>query len=282
MELDASGRCVVVLGAVTDMVITDMGEFYHGHYRPYKEIMKTLPCDAAIEFHNTCDELLEAVAGGAVDIAASRSACFLRAREQLDAEPVVSFGANNSFMHRAVILVRKDSGIEKFEDLKGKKFSTIKSDSFEYNVFPRYLLKSRIGGKSTDFFEDVVMCPTIFSSIYAVIYGEADAVAVDEEYLNIEVVGQKLRPIEYSFDIPYPLVYSFPGKDDRVRAVTIGFMQALLDMPEDKQYLANYFRMKPSLLWVENSDFDAFAQEMKQLGLLHFAEKEIDVTAQAK
>ncbi len=250
------------------MIITDMGKFYNSHFEPYKKVIESTGCETELRFFGTCDELIEAGNDGDIDVAATRSACYLRARQMLGVESFAAFGSNKTLMHRATILVKNNSPFDKFEDLRGAVFSTIKSSSFEYNIYPRYLLKKRIGEKSGEFFSEVMKCPSIFSAIYSVVYSEADAVVVDEEYLNIKLVSDNLRPIEYSFDVPYPVIYVFPGHDKSIVDDTSNFLRSILKLPKESKYIGNFFRLNASVLWVTDSDFDAFREDMQDKGLL--------------
>lgn len=80
-------------------------------------------------------------------------------------------------MHRAFIVVRKDSKFEKPEDLKGARFALNSRESNTGMNLPRLLFARLAGGKP--FFRSVVETGAHASSIDRVASGELDAASID-------------------------------------------------------------------------------------------------------
>jgi len=259
--------CMITLGMPLDCVVYSMGEFYHDRYGPYKSIEDRISCNVGIEIMRTCEDVLEALENGTVDVVGSRISCFLRAKESFGAVPVLGVSVNGEKTHHGVMLVRKDSPYEVVQDLRNGRFSTIESDSVIYRVFPEYLVRKTAGMGMKSFFGEIMKCISVPSAIHAVIMDQADAVVVDEEFLKLDFVSENLRMIEESFEIPYPVVFLRPDADEEKFRLVDSIGEELRKIAVE-QRMGSAFKVTSSMEKIEDPDFLEFTAQMDELGLL--------------
>jgi phosphonate transport system substrate-binding protein len=132
----------------------------------------------------TFDGVMEAVKAGQMDIGFVNPLIYIQIKDKINIEPLaLSSEVKSGTRLRGIIIVRKDSGFTKLQDLKGKKFSFVEEDSPAGHIFQKLLL-SRAG---FDVKKDIVMMPYGKSHdnvTIAVFNKTADAGGVREEQLD--------------------------------------------------------------------------------------------------
>lgn len=140
--------------------------------------------------------IVEAMASGKVDIGIMPPSAYVQARNQKAATAILSseLGAYNretgkpeesklSGTFKGEILVKSDSGLEKLEDLKGKKIATLSPNSASGYIYPVVEMKDA----GIDPLKDVTLTTVndIPSEITAVLNGQQDAAFVFEGARNV-------------------------------------------------------------------------------------------------
>ena len=130
------------------------------------------------------DGVKDAVKAGKADIGFVNPLIYIQVKNSVNIEPLaLSSEVKSGTRIRGIIIARKDSGITKLQDLKGKKFSFVDEDSPAGHIFQKLLL-SRAG---FDVKKDIVMLPyakTHENVVTAVFNKTADAGGVREEQLD--------------------------------------------------------------------------------------------------
>lgn len=130
------------------------------------------------------DGIAEAVKAGKADIGFVNPLIYVQMKNTVNIEPLaLSSEVKSGTRFRGIIIVRKDSGINQLQDLKGKKFSFVEEDSPAGHIFQKLLL-SKAG---FDVKKDIVMLPyakTHEGVVMAVFNKTADAGGVREEQLD--------------------------------------------------------------------------------------------------
>lgn len=180
-------------------------------------------------FHNL-------VKAGQVDIAFSNPLVYVELRRAANLEPLaLSSEPKSGTRFRGVIIARKDSGIEKIQDLKGKKLIFVDKDSAAGYIF-QMLLLSRAG---LDVKKDFVQLP--FAKKHdnvtmAVFNKAADAGGIREDDLDKmkdKVDLSQLKIVGYTDYFPNWPVFASPKLN---KATTAKIRAALLKLkPNDPQ-----------------------------------------------
>lgn len=130
------------------------------------------------------DGVKEAVKAGQMDIGFVNPLIYIQIKDKINIEPLaLSSEVKSGTRLRGIIIVRKDSGFTKLQDLKGKKFSFVEEDSPAGHIFQKLLLSR--AGFSVD--KDIIMLPyakTHENVTMAVFNKTADAGGVREEQLD--------------------------------------------------------------------------------------------------
>jgi phosphonate transport system substrate-binding protein len=130
------------------------------------------------------DAVQELVIAGQMDIGFVNPLIYVQIKNKVNIIPLaLSSEVKSGTRLRGIIIVRKDSGIVKLQDLKGKRFSFVDEDSPAGHIFQKLLL-SRAG---FDIKKDVIMMPyakTHENVTMAVFNKNADAGGVREEQLD--------------------------------------------------------------------------------------------------
>jgi phosphonate transport system substrate-binding protein len=130
------------------------------------------------------DAVREAVIAGQIDIGFVNPLIYIQIKDKFNIEPLaLSSEVKSGTRLRGIIIVRKDSGITKLQDLKGKKFSFVDDDSPAGHIFQKLLLNR--AGFNVD--KDIIMLPygkTHENVTMAVFNKIADAGGVREEQLD--------------------------------------------------------------------------------------------------
>lgn len=122
-------------------------------------------------------EIIEALANNEIDFCFCGPLVYVEAHDKAGALPLVKPTANGEPFYNCVIIVRKDSGIEKLEDLKGKKFAFTDRESTSGYLFPRAMLAEE-GITSLKFFSETIFTGGHDSSFQGVYQNYIDGAGI--------------------------------------------------------------------------------------------------------
>jgi phosphonate transport system substrate-binding protein len=206
-------------------------------YQPLAEYLsKKLGRPVTLRPSGSNPEVLGKLKSGEIDAAILGSAGGARAVRDLGANPVARPEKGGVSGYRGFIIVRKDSGYRKIEDLKGKRFDCVEKGTSVGYLYPRAVL----AGKKIDpdaFFGETVFAGKHAMAITKVLYGGAEGASVkDTDFLSMAGsdprVDAGIRVIQKSTFFPEGTILL--GKDASsatVKAVS----QALLGMDKDPE-----------------------------------------------
>lgn len=86
--------------------------------------------------------VIEAMGGGRVDVAWFGPLSYVLAHDKVGAEPLLIAERDKQINYFGIVLVRKDSGIKRLEELKGKRFAFVDPLSTSGTLYPKSLLKN--------------------------------------------------------------------------------------------------------------------------------------------
>ncbi|MEX2541496.1 MAG: phosphate/phosphite/phosphonate ABC transporter substrate-binding protein [Trueperaceae bacterium] len=180
--------------------------------------------------------LVEAMGTGRVDIGLFGPAALVQAMDRHGAEVIlasVRFGSNT---YKSQFTVRCNSGIESFEDLRGKSIAFVEPGSTSGYQFPYVFLKNEHGiDPNTDM--DPINAGSHDAAVLAVYNGDVDVsttfndarTAIEGDYPD---VMDKLCVLGYTRDIPNDGVVVRPDLDDDLKQQ---IQQALIEIAETEE-----------------------------------------------
>ncbi len=191
----------------------------------------------------TYDEVNALFPKGEIDLAFICTGPFAASRERFGFEALATPQVRGQPFYQSYLIVPKESGYQKLEDLKGRAFAFTDPDSNTGAMVPRFWL-AQLGETPESFFSKTIFTYSHDNSILAVAKGLVDAAAVDGhqwEYFERFNPGytSKTRVISKSppFGSP-PLVASGRLKKG-VRSQIQELMLSMHTDPEGKRILDN-------------------------------------------
>ena len=170
--------------------------------------------------------------------------------------------------YHSIIVVRADSGIESFEDLKGKKFAFVDPSSTSGNLVPRKMLIENGIDPDNDF-STMYYAGTHNAVEYAVANGKVDAGADSDNSYNRMVKEGEIDP-----EVNKILYTSGPiqGSPIAVRSdlpveIKQAIQNALIEMDEDVLHKVGGWGDIASYQKVSDSDYDIIRETAEALGM---------------
>lgn len=212
----------------------------------------------------------EAVRAGQVDMGFANSLVYVQLKKSGSLDPLaLSSEAKSGTRFRGIIITRKDSGISKLQDLKGKKISFVDKDSAAGYIF-QMLLLSKAGLDVQKDFTTLPFARKHDNVTMAVFNKSADAGGIREddlEKMKDKVDLSQIRVIGYTDYFPNWPVFSTPKMD---KAIAAKIRTALLKLkPNDP---ANERILGPARLTgftsVADKDYDELRKAASLAGAL--------------
>ena len=212
----------------------------------------------------------DAVKAGQIDVGLANPLVYVQLKNHLNIDPLALISeAQSGTRLRGIMIVRKDSGISRLQDLKGKKISFVDKDSGAGYMF-QVLLLSRAG---LDVKNDVAMLPFAKNHdnvALAVFNKTADAGGIREsamEKMKDKVDLAQLRIVGYTDYFPNWPVFSTPKLNKETAAK---IQAALLKLkPNDPQNEKILGRAKlTGFIAVADKEYDDLRKAAKIAGAL--------------
>lgn len=141
----------------------------------------------------TYDDVIEKLASGTADIGYVGPFAYAEAQDSFGVQLICRTLSKKSVeFYHSMIVTRKDSGLSKLEDLKGKRFSFTDPKSTSGYLFP--LAEMKKNGLSLDDFSEVKFLKRHANSLLAVYNGHVDAGATS--YTAVDKVDIDMNQID--------------------------------------------------------------------------------------
>ncbi|MBO8168902.1 MAG: phosphate/phosphite/phosphonate ABC transporter substrate-binding protein [Thermoanaerobacteraceae bacterium] len=213
----------------------------------YEELLdllsKTLNRPVKLIQRNTYAEVNQLLRTGQIDVAFICTYSYVTGHDQFGLELVAAPVKNGEPKYQSYIIVRRDSGIESFADLKGKKFAFTDPMSTTGYLYPMSLLKKQYNSSPEKFFADYIFTFSHDNSIKAVSHGIVDGAAVESLVFkhmaeNEPEVTSKVKIIKKSSEFASPPVVARPGLDKSLKRQLVRFLTTLDDTEQGRKILA--------------------------------------------
>ncbi|MHB9111145.1 MAG: substrate-binding domain-containing protein [Thermoleophilia bacterium] len=176
------------------------------------------------------------------DFALLCSGGYVEASHHMGLVPLVAPVVNGQPLYYSYILAREDSGIQKFEDFRGRRFAFGDTMSLTGTLYPMWRIRTS-GARLEDFFGDYIYTSNHDNSIKAVMEGVVDGTAVDSlifDYLKARNPAsvEGLVIIEKSQPFGSPPIVARPGLPKDILDQVILVLVGMQDDPQGREILA--------------------------------------------
>ncbi len=194
---------------------------------------------------------------------------YVKLKKELNVIPVVKTVEKGKDTYKSFIVVRKDSGLKNFDDLRGKKFAFVDKQSTSGYLFPRVMMADLGVTKLEDYFSRIVFLDDHLSSIISVYNGYVDGGVVSSFVFDspeAEKYQKDLTVIMETGDIPIScfIVRSDLPQED-VNKVKAAFLN--IGKSDETIELRKILRVD-GYVEAKDSDYDSIRNAMKKLSTL--------------
>lgn len=218
---------------IGSMITPEEGYAYYKKLLDY--IGKKLNLKVNFVDTRTYSEANSLLKNNSIDMAFVCGGPYVEGRDDFGLELLCAPQVGGKTVYYSYIIVGKNSGIEKFEDLRGKKFAFVDPMSNTGKLAPVYMLKKEFGETPDVFFNEYLYTYDHDKSIKAVAHGIVDGAAVDSlvwDYMDKknDEHTKETRIIKISEPYGIPPVVVRPGLE-----LTTEIKQVLLNMHKENE-----------------------------------------------
>ena len=220
--------------------------------------------------------VVEALRVEKLDIAFLTPASYVLAKNEANVRVVLKSERRGSPFYYSAIITRRDSGIEKLEDLQGKTFAFGDPLSTSANVFPRKMFHA-VGIDPVRDFKRILFSGGHDATVLAVLNGKVDAGATFANapnesdtawtrYLKDPEDVKKIRAIAFSEPIPADNLVIRAGLDE---ALAKKIEQVFIDLSRDaegKKMLRELYQID-GFVPASDKDYDPVREAFKIAGI---------------
>ncbi len=209
-----------------------------------------------LEIKKSYKEIIDGLSNGDIDLANTGPLVYIKAHD--NQEPMLcktNAQSSSTPFYKSYIIVRKDSGIKKISQLKGKKFAFTDRESTSGYLLP-VLMLADAGVKDLKFFSEVRFTGNHDSAFLAVYNGYVDGAGISN-YAFTKATDKRLGDvivIKESDSIPTaPITVRANMPSEQVKKIKEAFLKiSAADKPETKNVL-DIFKIKG---YIDASDKD--------------------------
>ena len=216
--------------------------------------------------------VIEAVRSRRVDLAFVHPVGYVLANREAGCQILVRDVWQGKTAYTARFYVRKGSGIEKVEDLRGKTVAFVDPASSSGYIYPMVLLIKRGLVKDRDpksFFKDALFAGTHEAALQSVVHGRVDAAAsfdkAPELYLKDKALVDRLAFVGETPEIPEAGICARPGLNPETLARVKAALLAMKG-PEHAAVLKEIYDIE-GFIEAADRDYQPVRDAMELMGL---------------
>ncbi len=189
-------------------------------WQPLAEYLsRELGIEVEAVFKSSYRDVVAALSDGSMDICLTGAFVYILAKQEIDIKPVARRIINGSSMYSSIIIVRKDSKIDFFENLRNKRFAFTDKMSTTGYFLPVTMMRQRGIFEPEQYFSEVIFTGNHDSALLSVYMKsvEAGAVSIDYWRLGNSKIKKKLKILWQSAMVPLGPFVVRPGMDSAKR-----------------------------------------------------------------
>ena len=189
-------------------------------WQPLAEYLsRELGIEVEAVFKSSYRDVVAALSDGSMDICLTGAFVYIMAKQEIDIKPVARRIINGSSMYSSIIIVRKDSKIDFFKDLRNKRFAFTDKMSTTGYFLPVAMMRQRGIFEPEQYFSEVIFTGNHDSALLSVYMKSVEAGAVSIDYWRLEnpKVKKKLKILWQSALVPLGPFVVRPGMETAKR-----------------------------------------------------------------
>ncbi len=149
-------------------------------------LAKELDMPVEMVLRSSYREIINALSKGEMDICLTGAYMYVLTRAAANIRPLVRRKKFGSSLYNSIIIVRKDSGLKTFDDLKGKTFAFTEKESTSGYLLPAAMMRQKGIVNPTEYFSKVMYAGNNESVLLSVYTGNVDGAAMSIARLRPE------------------------------------------------------------------------------------------------
>jgi len=169
-------------------------------------------------FKSSYRDVVAALSDGSMDICLTGAFVYIMAKQEIDIKPVARRVINKSSMYRSIIVARKNSKIDSFDDLKNKRFAFTDKISTTGYFLPVAMMRERGIFEPEQYFSEIIFTGNHDSALLSVYMKSVEAGALSIDFWRIE--NPKIKELKILWQSPLVPLGPFvvrPGMDSTRR-----------------------------------------------------------------
>lgn len=213
--------------------------------RPFAKYMSDkLGMPTKVEIIPDVNTMLTKLDTGSIDFGYVSNLDYVKLKKERNITPITKVVKGGTSTYNALLLVRKDSGINTLADLKGKSIAFTSKNSSHGYLYPSILVKENFKMPLEQFFGKVITTKKDPDGILSVLYKRADAVSASSQTYNILCllmprIKRDLKVISTSQPFVHGPMFTYE-KNVKNKTIIANYKKHILDMDkvtEGKQVL---------------------------------------------
>jgi len=141
-------------------------------------LAKELQMPVETVFRSSYREIITALSKGELDLCLTGALMYVLTRDATDIRPLVRRKISGSSSYHSIIIVRKDSDLKTFNDLKGKSFAFADKESTTGYLLPIAMMRQKGINDPQTYFSKVIYAGNPDSVLLSVYTGNIDGAAI--------------------------------------------------------------------------------------------------------
>ncbi len=232
-------------------------------WRPFADYLaKELQMPVEMLFRSSYREIINAFANGEMDLCLTGAFMYVLTREAADIRPLVRRKKFGSSYYNSIIIVRKDSGLKTFNDLKGKSFAFTDKESTTGYLLPTTMMRQRGITDPEAYFSEVIYAGNHDSVLLSVCTGNVAGAAMSTTRWRFENPKVKELRIVWKSDPVYLGPFSVRGGLDGTLVAKIKDAFLKIGQTPETRELSEYIQIE-GFEEAHDSDYDSIREARK-------------------